>query len=196
LPLLEFSAPRSLFLQTHTMNERLVHSFRTQEFPALSRVPAGALEAPDFRVALGRLFLAKDQADEALRQFEAALRSDPRSVPALMGRAEVLARHGQVLQAQADMEAAVRVDPGNGAARLALARLYRGQGLQDRASEQLRAAVGTDGPLASEALTLLGELFLRDGRAAEARNYFQRAVALRPENAGSWSLLGLALERE
>ena len=196
LPLLEFSAPRSLFLQTHAMNERLVRSFRTQEFPALSHMPPGALQAPAFRVGIGRLFLAKDRTDEALRQFEAALRSDPRSVPALMGRAEALARLGQVLRAQADMEAALRLDPGNVAARLALARLYKGQGLLERAGEQLRAAVRADGAFASEALTLLGELVLRGGRPAEAERHLRRAVALRPEGAGSWSLLGMALERE
>jgi Flp pilus assembly protein TadD len=50
--------------------------------------------------------------------------------------------------------------------------------------------------LVSEALTLLGELSLQAGSAAEARGHLQRAVVLRPEDAGSWSLLGLALEQE
>ncbi|MBI4390252.1 MAG: fused MFS/spermidine synthase [candidate division NC10 bacterium] len=196
LPLLEFSAPRSLFRQTEAMNERLVRSFRTQEFPALSHLPPGALQSPAFRVGIGRLFLAKDRTDEALQQFEAALRRDPRSVPALTARGEVLARLGQVLRAQADMEATLKLDPGNPAARLALARLYKGQGLLDRAHGHLRAAARANGAVASEAFTLLGELLLRDGRAAEARKSFQGAVALRPEDAGSWSLLGVALERE
>ena len=110
-----------------------------------------------------------------------------------MGRAEALARLGQVLRAQADMEAALRLDPGNVAARLALARLYKGQGLLERAGEQLRAAVRADGAFASEALTLLGELVLRGGRPAEAERHLRRAVALRPQSVEGQALLGIIL---
>ncbi len=196
LPLLEFSAPRSLFLETQSLNEQLVRSFRTVEFPPLAHVPLDALDKPDFRVAMGRLSLGLSRLDDALLQFEAALRSDFHSIPALLGRADILARRGQVLRARADMEAVLRLEPGNVAARVALARLYKGQGLLNEAAEQLRAAVRVPGSSAPEALLLLGELVLGAGNAAEARGHLERAVALHPDNAGGWSLLGLALERE
>jgi spermidine synthase len=196
LPVLEFSAPRSLYLDTQAVNEHLVRSFRTQELPPIARVPVGALDAPELRVAMGRLSLTLSRLDDAVRQFEAALRSNPRFVPALLGRAEVLARGGQILRARADLEATLRLDPGNIAAHLALAQLYKGQGLIREAREQLSVAVRADGSLVSEALTLLGELTLQAGTPAEARGYLQRAVALRPGDAGAWSLLGLAFERE
>jgi spermidine synthase len=195
-PLLEFSAPRSLFLSSHRLNEQLLHSFRTREFPPVTDLPAPLREAAGFRVVLGRLALRFSRLDDALRQFEAALRSDPSFVAALLGRAEVLMRRGQVLRARADLETVLRLEPGNGAGRLALARLYGGQGLPHDAGEQLRAAVHAGGPPAGEALVLLGHLALRAGRAVEARGHLERAVALRPRDAGGWSLLGLALEGE
>jgi tetratricopeptide (TPR) repeat protein len=145
---------------------------------------------------MGRLFLAKGGTDVALQQFEEALQGDPRFIPALLGRAEVLAHRGQVLRARTDMEAVLRLEPGNVAARLSLARLYKGQGLLEEAGEQLRAAARSDGPMAPDVLVLLGELILHTGSAAEARGYLQRAVALRPGDAGGWSLLGLAFEKE
>lgn len=196
LPLLEFSVPRSQFLQTEIVNKEIVRSFRTKEFPSLTQISPGVLEAPDFRAAMGHLFLTLDRLDDALSQFEVALRRDPHVIPALLGRAEVLARRGQVLRARADMEAVLRLESGNVAARLALARLYRGQGLLEEAGKQLRAAARADGPMAREALVLLGELVLAGGRPAEAQEHLQRAVALRPDDAGSWSLLGLALVQE
>jgi tetratricopeptide (TPR) repeat protein len=196
LPLLEFTAPRGLFLETERTNDDLVRSFRTREFPPLAHVPGGALEAPELRAAMGRLSLRQSRLDDALRQFELTLGSNPRFIPALLGRADVLARSGQVLRARTDLEAVLRLEPGNAAAHLALARLYKGQGLLGETRDQLRAVVRSDGPLVSEALTLLGELSLQAGSAAEARGHLQRAVVLRPEDAGSWSLLGLALEQE
>lgn len=196
LPLLEFSVPRSLFMQTQTVNEEMVQNFRTREFPPMTHVPARALEAPELRVSIGRLSLTLNRLDDALKQFEATLQSDPRFIPALLGRAEVLARRGQIFRARADMDAVLRLEPGNVAARLSLGRLYKGQGLLDEAGQQFRAAARSDGPMAAEALVLLGELLLHTASTAEARQHLQRAVALRPDDAGTRSLLGLAFEKE
>jgi spermidine synthase len=125
LPLLEFSAPQSLYVETVDLNRRIMREFKEQECPPINGLPAGTFHSPKFRRYLGLAFVAKGMSDEALLQFDEALRLDPLDVDSLLERGRLRLRLGSVLKAEADFNAALQLDPGRVEAQEALAQLYR-----------------------------------------------------------------------
>jgi len=66
-----------------------------------------------YRTALGAVFLAQEQLDQALAQFDKALELNAKDVAALVNRGEVRLRKGQLFDAAEDFKHAVDLDPEN-----------------------------------------------------------------------------------
>jgi len=122
-PLLEFSAPGSLYVDTVDLNRRIIRGFRGQEVPRIVGLPEDALRSSRVRQDLGLTYLAKGMPEEALVQFDEALRLDPRDVGYLVQRGRLHLRLKSVPKARADFEAALQIDPGNLEAHKALSQL-------------------------------------------------------------------------
>ena len=86
---LEFSAPRALYLDTAMDNWQLVRSFKTAEFPDLTPTSNGALERSDVRYWIGATYLSRGALEDALFQFQQALRLDPKHTQSLLGTTRV-----------------------------------------------------------------------------------------------------------
>ncbi|MFQ5872544.1 MAG: fused MFS/spermidine synthase, partial [Dehalococcoidia bacterium] len=157
LPLLEFSAPTSLYLQTVDLNQALAKSYRELEFPMVSGVEPGFLSSVEFRYGMGKVQMLKGNGQEALRQFNLALASSPRHVPSLLSRAQIYLGEGLPLKSEADLRTALAVQPQNTDALFALAKVYYRQGLPHRAEGYLRRALRVREDFA-EAHRLLGEV--------------------------------------
>ncbi len=191
LPLLEFSAPNSLYLDTVDLNRRLLKAFKREEFPPIVGMPEGILRSPEFRRNLALAFWAKELPEDALAQLDEALRRDPRHAGSLVQRGRVHLRLNAVLKAEADFKAALRLDPRLVEAHDALAQLYRGQKMWDLAEEHLRLGVALR-PKDAEHLALLADLYRERQRFTEAIPRYRAAIALAPQNPRLWAGLGMS----
>ncbi|MFQ5881426.1 MAG: fused MFS/spermidine synthase [Candidatus Methylomirabilales bacterium] len=192
LPLLEFSAPTSLYLRTIDQNKALVHSYRDYEFPPVTGVEPRFLSSADFRFQLGKVQLVKGDRQEALRHLNLALANNPRHLLSLLLRAELQLQNGLPLQALADLQMALEVEPHNAGVLYNMGVVYYRQRIPERAEEYLRKALAVREEFA-EAHYLLGELLMAEGQAEPARRAYQRAAELRPDAASFWARLGQAL---
>ncbi len=132
-PLLEFSAPRSLYADTLESNWRLMKEFKVQELPPVVGLSAGTLQSIQLRRDLASAFLRKGMREEALAHLDEALRLAPTDVHSLLQRGKILFQLGTYPRAEADFKAVLRVDPGAVEAHDALFHLYKAQGLWDLA---------------------------------------------------------------
>lgn len=191
LPLLEFSAPNSLFLDTVDLNRRMLKAFVRAEFPTIAGLPEELLRSPEFRRNLGQAFWAKEMPEDALRQFDEALRLDPRHAGSLVQRGRIHARMNAVLKAEADFKAALRLDPRLVETHDALAQLYWAQKMWDLAEEHLRQGVALQ-PKDVQHLARLADLYLERKRFGEAISQYRTAIALAPQLPRLWTGLGMA----
>lgn len=191
LPLLEFSAPESLYVNTLDLNRRVMAAFKAQEFPPIVGLPEGALRLPPLRRDLGLAFWGKEMPAEALAQFDEALRLDPRDARSSFYRGRVHLRFGSVLKAEADFKAALRVDPKMVEAHEALGQLYKSQKVWEPAEAEMRQAL-TLQPKDPRHLAALADLYLEMQRPGEAIPHYLAAVAHAPRDARLWTGLGLA----
>ena len=179
---LEFSAPRSMHLDTEATNLRVIASFRQAPWPLLSEGAAAELDRADVRYALGLVHLEKDAFARAAPEFEQALARDPTHVPAMVDLGVTLARLGLGVRAVETLQAAVAREPGNARAHAELARAYRVQQLVDRAIDHARKAVAlapADGATRGQLAALLAD----GGRADEAIEQYLGARAAAPGDA-------------
>ncbi len=66
-----------------------------------------------YRTALGAIFLAEDELEAALENFNLALTLNPKDSAALVNRGEVHLRLGNIVEAAQDFARAVDLDPEN-----------------------------------------------------------------------------------
>jgi len=85
---LEFSAPRSLYLDTTDTairNLHLVQGFKTADLPELTADSRSFLQRPGVRYWIGATYLKQQMPEDALAQFQQALQLDPEDTRSLLG---------------------------------------------------------------------------------------------------------------
>jgi spermidine synthase len=193
LPILEFSAPEALYVDTVDLNKRVMMAFKEQEFPTIIGLPREALHSPDFLRDLGLAFWAKEMPDEALMQFDKALRSDPQNARSLLYRGRAHLRFNSVLNAEADFKTALRLDPRMVEAHEALGQLYKSQKMWELAEVEMRQVLSLH-PKDPRHQAALADMYIEGKRPGEAIPLFLSAVALTPQDAHLWTSLGLAYQ--
>ena len=191
LPLLEFSAPESLYAETGDLNHTLLRAYRQQAWPPLQGAAEAELDSAAFHRDLGMAFLGKEMADQALEHFDAALARDPRDALSQLQRGRLRQRQGAVLLAEADYKAVLALDPRSFEAHEALAALYMGQRMPSLAAAQLQRAHALR-PDDARTLLRLADLSREQRRFPEAMSHYRAATGLLPRDAAPWIGLGLA----
>lgn len=150
--------------------------------------------------AAGRA-LAREDFDEAGRQFEVVARFEPRNPDLLANLGAVRARQGRLDDAVAALERALAVRPGHEIATRNLASTLTGRGNRHLSAgdtqagvADLRRAIELD-PSAAEAESALGLGLLELGRPGEALAHLARARERLPKHTPTLNRLGLALKR-
>jgi spermidine synthase len=187
-PILEFSGPKALFLETASANFRAM--LREAEEP-LPLANAGSPEAEgETRAALAGEYLARRLVDPALREARKAAEVSPRSAAArvVLGRA-LLARNEFEKSTEA-FQAAVRLNPSLAEAWNDLGgALVRLDKPDEAIAAYRRAADAKYGP----ALYNLGIVYLRHKRdPRSARAVLEQAVGRGQVSADAWNALGVA----
>jgi spermidine synthase len=186
---LEFSAPRSLHLDTATLNFQIMRSFKISEFPPSASDSLAQLDRPDVRHDLGLAYALKGLHTEAAQQFEKALRRDPAHLPSLLELGKAQMRLNLPLKAVESFEAVLRHDPRSPEAYFQLALAYQGQQFPARALEFASKAVALK-PGDPTYRTHLARLLHDQGRYQEAVEHYLAARREKPQDVGILDGLG------
>jgi spermidine synthase len=109
---LEWSAPRSLYLDTTTTNSALLAGFRRAGLPDITGGSEGELERTEARYWVGIACLRRLAPAEGLAHFERALALDPMHVPSEVGASMAALMLGRHAGALAHAERALAREPG------------------------------------------------------------------------------------
>lgn len=154
-----------------------------------SNVPA----AGDAYLEIGSLEGELGHRDQAIAAFQAALRLQPQSLPAALNLAAIQLAAGNYDDAKARAEQALAIHPGDPQARTALVRIALGRKDLATAETQI-ASLARDYPRSATVLDLRADLQLQAGNASGARQLFEQAAALAPEDTeASVGLIGIDL---
>ena len=142
-----------------------------------------------------RLWLAKNNADEAISVLQGVVRDEPRFAGAHHFLGVAFMQTGQTVQARGAFTEAVKVNPTLPESHTALAEIYLAEGSVDLALEQAQAAIQLN-PRNVQAAIISGDAYLRKGDVAKSRHVFEAvAQALPKESVGPYRL-GLVARAE
>lgn len=142
---------------------------------------------------LGIIYMEDGRLDDAMREFNAAIRLKPDHERAYNNLGMVYARSGRIAEAAKAFREALALRPDNAKAHNNLGVLYAGQGRLKEAELEFRTAI-TLKPGEANAYNNLGGIYLEQGRTAEAEKEFRDAIARMPDLARAHYNLGLVLE--
>ncbi|MCK4410455.1 MAG: tetratricopeptide repeat protein, partial [Candidatus Eisenbacteria sp.] len=128
---------------------------------------------PHFR--LGIIYAERGMTEEAVTEYEMAIRLDPKYRKSYLNLGSVLSVAGRTDEAIVAFKNALRVSPGYVAARINLAMLLERSGDYDRALAHVDTALGWDRRNAT-ALKERGVILYRAGRPDEAEEWLREAL--------------------
>jgi tetratricopeptide (TPR) repeat protein len=143
---------------------------------------------------LGTVLRRTGRVQEAIEQYEQALRIRPDYAEAHNNLAVALANQGRVQGAIEHYEQALRIRPEYAAAHNNLGGAFANQGKFREAIEQYEQALRIR-PDYAEAHANLGNALQRVGRVQDAIGHYERAVQIAPGSAEFQYVLGSALEQ-
>jgi Tfp pilus assembly protein PilF len=144
---------------------------------------------------LGDVLAQRGDLAKAIKNFEAALRIDPRHTYAHTGLGFIFAIQGRLTEAKEEFDDAVRIAPRFASAHTGLGLVFARQGKLSEASDQFRRALEIDAGDA-QAHTNLGLILKKQGQREEAAAHFQQAVRADPNSEQAQYQWGLALAEE
>lgn len=149
---------------------------------AVPHLEAAIRLAPTYADAHNALGVAVSRFDPARAEhsFRTASRLDPEHSESLANLGHVILRRGERAGAEAAYRRALEVDPGLASVHLSLGMLLLEREEWVGATEHLERNVELAGATA-KGLNALGEVWLRRGDAARARQFFSEALSLRPD---------------
>jgi len=113
---LEFSAPRTIYLDTGSDNDGLLRQYRSTEFPDLTGVERAELDTVQGRYWLGQASARRRAMAEAVAHYRRALDGDPTHVPSLLGLSTIMFEIGSYEEAFGAAQKALAREPRHGRA--------------------------------------------------------------------------------
>jgi tetratricopeptide (TPR) repeat protein len=136
-------------------------------------------------------YVEGDQLDEAIMEFEEAIRLDPDHADAYLKLGTAYYTQGKLDEAIAEYKKAVELDPDSATARSNLGLAYYDQGRLDEAVAEYEEAIELD-PDSATAHNNLGLAYAHQGRLDEAIAEYEEAIRLAPNYPAAHHNLGLA----
>ena len=147
---------------------------------------------PVVQVAVGRLFEAQGNLDQAVSAYRRALEADPGYVPARAALIQTQVRRGELDSAQTEAQKLVAEAPQSEDAHLQLGRILLRKADYAGACTALDRAVAL-APGSGEAFALQGTAYQFTRKTPEALAAYKRAVELAPGNTDYRATFGLLL---
>ncbi|MGC1906096.1 MAG: tetratricopeptide repeat protein [Candidatus Acidiferrum sp.] len=175
--------------------EELIHTRNYEQARTVLTVATAAHpNDPSLREALGDLFAAQGQRNDAVKTYQECLQLNQRSVSARLSLARVYEEMGQTENARAALAEVLKLSSRNANAEAQLGRLAFEAGHEEEASSLIKRALAHD-PNDLLANEYHARLQLRDGQLSEARQTLERLVQLDPQSSRLHLLLGRVLAR-
>jgi spermidine synthase len=191
-PVVEYAAPRFLYVNTVAQNEAAVTGFQTNTFPHIVGFDAARdLDAHGIYL-LGFGYASLERRGKAIQLMEESIRRNPRNAKYLIGLGNQYRGQGQDARAIGAYRRALAVEPGEPEASVVLAAMLRAQG-DDAGAEQLLKTAIQKSPQDAGAAMAAGRLLLDTGRAAEAVAFLSGAASRNQQHPGLRLMLGQAL---
>ena len=190
---LEFSAPRTLYVDTIGANLFELRKAKRSLFPILKAQELDRMAEPEVQYHLAMNYIQKMMPKEAMDHLNATLSKAPDHLEAHLERARLLTRYdGGLLGAMKDYEAAIHIDSESAVAHYELGRLYLRQGQKDKALEKFRRAVSIE-PDNAVYLFNLAASYHREKRFRDAEIQYRLALENKPENSRIMGALAATL---
>ena len=141
---------------------------------------------------LGNALAARGRFEEAIEQFQRALRIDPNDADATYNLGNALAQQGSFEEAAKQLQNALQINPGNAMAAYDLGNVRARQGRFDEAIGDFELALRIDPGLA-KAHYNLGSLLGKQGKLNEAVEQYQKALQVDAHYVRAYYGLGMAL---
>jgi protein O-mannosyl-transferase len=147
------------------------------------------------RCNFGKVLADKGQIDDAVRQYQEAIRLQPDYAGAHYNLGNVLADKGQIDDAIRQYQETIRLQPDYARAHYSLGNILVQKGQIDDAIRQYQETIRLK-PDHVEAHNNLGATLAGRGQTDEAIRQFQEAVRLKPDDVESHCNLGIALGQQ
>jgi tetratricopeptide (TPR) repeat protein len=157
-------------------------------FNLLASVKRGA----EWHWDMGTMLVQQGKVQEAIEQYEQALRLKPDFAEVHDDLASALVQTGKIKDAIAHFEQALQIKPDSIEAHNNLGIALMGQGRLREAMEQYEQALRIE-PDFAEAHYNLGLALMGQGRPQEAIGHYEQAVRIKPDSAEAHNNLGNAL---
>ncbi|MGA3163184.1 MAG: tetratricopeptide repeat protein [Verrucomicrobiota bacterium] len=145
--------------------------------------------------ALGGALFRKGQIDEAINQYQEAIRLKPDYAEAYNNLGTAFQKKGQIDEAINQYQKAIRLTPDYADAHYNLGNALGRKGQVDEAISQFQEAIRLK-PDYADAHYNLGIALGRQGQTDEAINQYREAIRLKPDYADAHNNLGTALGRK
>jgi tetratricopeptide (TPR) repeat protein len=141
---------------------------------------------------LGDALLKKGQTDEAINQYQEAIRLNPEYAGAHYNLGNALLKKDQTDEAISQYQEVIRLKPDDADAHNNLGDALLKKGQTDEAIHQYQEAIRLK-PDSADAHYNLGNALRKKGQIDEAINQYQEVIRLKPDDAGAHNNLGVAL---
>jgi len=133
-PVLEYSVPRSIYVDTSFSNWKMMSKFKTREFPKMSNFNEQRVtKRASLWYHLGVAYDYKDMPIETQKYYKKAISVDASFAPAYEGLALNLYKENKVNEAIENFQKAIVIDPMASEAYYNLAQVYQAQGMREEA---------------------------------------------------------------
>jgi tetratricopeptide (TPR) repeat protein len=168
-------------------------SFMATFEPKITRIESPT--SVQSKIKSGRELARQGRTEEALAEFETALKLDPNSKLARLGLGTLKARLNRQDDALKEFKEVLRLDPMNVQAHLRAARILISKKELDKAQEYAESAlrIDSEAPLVH---FLLGHIYLSRSNLIKAKEHFSKALALNPRLVRARIQMALVLRNE
>lgn len=182
--------PRSLDARLVLARGLMTRRDLAQAGMVLKELIDGAPDVAAVHSQMGMLLALRNDPKGATKEFERALELDPLQLDAVGGLVGLDATAGRVAQAKGRMETLIARAPRNMGVLLLAGRTFLMLKDASRAETLLVQAIEIN-PNALAAYAMLGQIYLMQGRLAEARSEFEKLAAKQSPPVGALTMVGI-----
>ena len=159
----------------------------------VAKLKAEHPKAPTVHIVEGKLLSAQGKHQEAAKAYTLAQSLDPQSVEPLIGLVSVDLSTGNLTSAVTRSQALLQMKPRDVRVSLVAARAYYAAKEYGKAEAVLKTAVEID-PREVQALTMLADVSMRQGKPSDALARTQAIIAVEPKSASAHTMAGQIMQ--